>query len=80
VGGGVLRDILVREIPLVLRSGLYAIPALVGAAIVVVASESGTHNLAFPIVGAAVCFLIRLAGLYFNLNMPRAPSRRAPFP
>jgi uncharacterized membrane protein YeiH len=80
VGGGVLRDILVREIPVVLRSGLYAIPALVGAAIVVVASESGTHNLAFPIVGAAVCFLIRLAGLYFNLNMPRAPSQRAPFP
>jgi uncharacterized membrane protein YeiH len=74
VGGGVLRDILVREIPVVLRSGLYAIPALVGAAIVVVASESGTHNLAFPIVGAAVCFLIRLAGLYFNLNVPRAPD------
>jgi uncharacterized membrane protein YeiH len=72
VGGGVLRDILVREIPVVLRSGLYAIPALVGAAIVVGASKSGTHNLAFPIVGAAVCFLIRLAGVYFNLNVPRA--------
>src|SRR4051794_13075559 len=34
VGGGMLRDILVREIPVVLRAGLYAIPALVGAAIV----------------------------------------------
>jgi uncharacterized membrane protein YeiH len=75
VGGGVLRDILVLEIPVVLRTGLYAIPALIGAAIVVGASRSGTHNLAFPIIGAAVCFLIRLAGVYFDLNVPRAPGR-----
>jgi uncharacterized membrane protein YeiH len=75
VGGGVVRDILVREIPVVLRTGLYAIPALIGAAIVVGASESGTHNLAFPIIGAAVCFSIRLAGMYFDLNVPQAPRR-----
>ena len=30
VGGGVLRDVLVRQVPVVLRSGLYAIPALGG--------------------------------------------------
>jgi uncharacterized membrane protein YeiH len=75
VGGGVLRDILVREIPVVLRTGLYAIPALVGAAVVVAAAESDLHNLAFPIIAAAVCFLIRLAGLHFDLNVPRAPGR-----
>jgi uncharacterized membrane protein YeiH len=75
VGGGVLRDILVREIPVVLRTGLYAIPALAGAAIVVGASEAGTHDLAVPLVGAAVCFLIRLAGIYFDLSVPQAPAR-----
>jgi uncharacterized membrane protein YeiH len=74
VGGGVVRDILVREIPVVLRTGLHAIPALIGAAIVVVASESGIHNLAFPIIAAAVCFYIRLAGLHFDLNVPQAPG------
>ncbi len=72
VGGGVVRDILVGQIPVVLRTGLYAVPALVGAAIVVGATKSGTHNLAFPIIGAAVCFLIRLAGLHFDLNLPNA--------
>jgi uncharacterized membrane protein YeiH len=76
VGGGMLRDILLREIPVVLRTGLYAIPALIGATIVVVASKSGSHNLAFPIIAATVCFLIRLAGLQFDLNVPRAPGRR----
>jgi uncharacterized membrane protein YeiH len=74
VGGGMLRDILLREIPVVLRSGLYAIPALLGAAIVVGASKAGTHSLAFPLLGAAVCFLMRLAGLYLDLNVPRPPA------
>jgi len=44
IGGGMLRDILLREVPTVLRTGLYAIPALVGASIVVVASESATTS------------------------------------
>jgi uncharacterized membrane protein YeiH len=79
IGGGMLRDILLREVPTVLRTGLYAIPALVGASIVVVASESGTHNLVVPIVAAAICFVIRLVGLHFDLNVPRAPrARRRP--
>lgn len=74
VGGGVLRDILVREVPVVLRAGLYAIPALIGAAIVVGAHLAGSHNLAYPILGAAACFLIRLVGIYFNINVPAAPG------
>ena len=74
VGGGVLRDVLVRKVPVILRTGLYAIPALVGAAIVVVAYESGSTNVAFPVVGAAVCFLVRVAGIRFDLGVP-APRR-----
>lgn len=75
VGGGMLRDVLLREVPVVLRRGLYAIPALMGATVVVVASKSGSHALAFPIIGAALCFLVRLAGLEFDLSVPRAPGR-----
>lgn len=74
VGGGALRDVLLREIPVVLRSGLYAVPALIGASVVVIASEGGSRNVAFPIVAAAVCFAIRLAGVHFDLGVPRAPE------
>jgi uncharacterized membrane protein YeiH len=35
-----LRDILLREVPIVLREGLYAVPDLLGAAVVVGASEA----------------------------------------
>src|SRR5947209_11176397 len=52
IGGGMVRDVLVREIPTVLLGGLYAIPALVGAGIVVVAYHAGNHTVVFPIVGA----------------------------
>jgi len=75
IGGGILRDVLVREIPVVLREGLYAIPALIGASVVVGASRAGAHGLAAPILGAAACFAIRLAGLAFGLNVPRPPAR-----
>src|SRR5437762_1267665 len=44
VGGGTLRDVLIRQIPSVLRSGLYAIPALVGATITVVVSLLGAYG------------------------------------
>ncbi len=72
IGGGMLRDILVGEIPTVLRGGLYAIPALVGAGIVVVAYHAGDHTVLFPIVGAAVCFLMRMAGLRYGIGLPGA--------
>ena len=44
VGGGTIRDVLVRQVPTVLTSGLYAIPALVGAAIAVTASRTGVYG------------------------------------
>jgi uncharacterized membrane protein YeiH len=72
IGGGMLRDVLVGEIPTVLRGGLYAIPALVGAGIVVVAYHAGARTLVFPIIGAAVCFLMRMAGLRYGLGLPSA--------
>jgi uncharacterized membrane protein YeiH len=73
IGGGMVRDILLREVPMVLREGLYATPALAGAAVVVGAFEAGTRGLAFPIIGAAVCFSIRLTGVHWDLNVPAGP-------
>ena len=72
IGGGMLRDVLEGEIPTVLRGGLYAIPALLGAAIVVVAYNAGDHTIVFPLVGAAACFLLRMAGLRYGIGLPRA--------
>jgi uncharacterized membrane protein YeiH len=76
IGGGILRDVIVREVPHVLRTGLYAIPALIGAGIAVIAQRLGGHGVAFPLVGALVCFAIRLAGIRYDLSLPAAGERR----
>lgn len=73
VGGGTIRDALVRQIPSVLRSDLYAIPALVAAAITVVTIKAGVYGLPAALGAAAVCFVIRMVGVHFNLNAPRPP-------
>jgi hypothetical protein len=44
-GGGALRDIMIRQIPIVLRSELHAIPALIGAAAIVVFTLLGLYGL-----------------------------------
>ncbi|TFV57265.1 trimeric intracellular cation channel family protein [Geodermatophilus sp. DF01-2] len=79
VGGGTLRDVLVRRIPFVLTSELYAIPALVGATVVVVVGLFGAATSFAAVAGAALCFVIRMVGIRFGLNAPYplgAPGHR----
>jgi uncharacterized membrane protein YeiH len=76
IGGGMLRDVLLREVPTVLRHELYAIPALIGAGILVAAQEAGSANPLFPALAAAACVAMRLAGLRYGVNVPVAPSER----
>jgi len=75
VGGGTIRDVMIPRAPAVLTSGLYAVPALVGAAITAVALDFHFYSTAIALLAAFVCFAIRLAGLRYNLNVPVAHPR-----
>jgi uncharacterized membrane protein YeiH len=77
VGGGTIRDTLIGQIPTVLRSELYAIPALVAAAITVATIQMHVYGLAAALGAAAVCFVIRMLGVRFGLNAPRPPGAGA---
>lgn len=76
VGGGTIRDTLIRQIPSVLRSDLYAIPALIAAGLTVAAIRLGIHGLPAALVAAAVCFAVRMLGVVLGLNAPRPPGTR----
>lgn len=70
IGGGMLRDMLVREIPTVLREDLYAMAALAGAAVVVAG-----HLLQLPptittVAGAALCIGIRVVAIRRGWSLP----------
>ncbi|MGE2729537.1 trimeric intracellular cation channel family protein [Mycolicibacterium vaccae] len=74
VGGGTIRDALVGQVPTVLRSELYAIPAMVAAAATVTAISLEVYSLPVGLAAAGVCFVIRMVGVRFNLNAPRPPG------
>jgi len=76
IGGGILRDVLLRDVPTVLRHELYAIPALLGAGVLVIAQQSGHDSPVFPVLGAGVCVAVRLVGLKYGVHVPIAPSER----
>jgi uncharacterized membrane protein YeiH len=81
VGGGTMRDVLIQRLPGVLSSGLYATPAIVGAALLVAAEGSRAGDLlgvSAAVLGAAVCFLIRVIGLHFGLEAPKPPGAGPP--
>ena len=74
VGGGMLRDVLLRQIPSVLREGLYAVPALLGAAVLALAQQAGSASPVAPVLGALVCVVVRLIGLRYGVRLPTASS------
>jgi len=75
IGGGVIRDVLSGRVPVVLRSEIYAIPALLGAGIVVLAATLEYDALWVPFAGAMTCFAIRLVAIRrgWNAPLPRNP-------
>jgi uncharacterized membrane protein YeiH len=72
IGGGILRDVLVAEVPAVLRGDVYAVAALAGAAVVVVGRMLQVPSGMIAIVGALVCFGIRFAAIKRGWQLPVA--------
>ena len=72
VGGGLLRDVLAAEIPLILRSEIYAIAALLGATIIIVANQAQVLGTPAEIVAAAATFLLRMVSVRRGWNIPIA--------
>jgi uncharacterized membrane protein YeiH len=72
IGGGVLRDLLINEIPIVLRADLYALAALGGAGVVVAGHLLHWPPTATTIAGAILCFGMRLVAMRRGWNLPPA--------
>ena len=75
-GGGTIRDMMLAQIPSVLRIGLYAIPALIAAAITVTAISSGIYGIPAALVAAGSCFGLRMLGVRYNWHAPQPPQSR----
>ena len=68
-GGGMLRDIICRQIPSIFKKHVYALASAAGAVACVVMLRSPLPDLAMP-VGFAVIIIIRVLAKSFKWNMP----------
>jgi uncharacterized membrane protein YeiH len=70
VGGGVLRDVLARRRPVILRKHIYAVASVAGAIVYYVLYRYIINSIAIAI---SVCFIIllRLLAIKFEWNLPK---------
>lgn len=76
-GGGLLRDVVANRVPQLFNpNDLYAVPAMLGSALVVVLWLAGIYSVAAAVGVAAVVFGLRLISLYFGWHIPHAAPVR----
>ena len=75
VAGGMIRDVLSAEVPLILRKEVYATAALCGSLVYVVMNRLDLPDTACLLLSATVTLLIRLAAIHYNFALPVFRSR-----
>ncbi len=74
--GGLMRDVVVGEIPLVLKQGeLYATAALAGSGAALIARALGVDTPPALLIAAGVCWALRAGSLAFGWRLPVYKSR-----
>lgn len=71
IGGGVLRDVMLREIPFVLKKRIYALASIAGGTVYYnlhLAEVSRTRSI---VIAVAVTFIIRILATVFKLDLPK---------
>jgi uncharacterized membrane protein YeiH len=73
--GGILRDIICAEVPLILRREIYATAAFAGALVFVLIYQAGLGRDLALLAGSAVAFALRAAGIVFGWSLPTYRAR-----
>ncbi len=74
--GGIIRDVICNEVPLLLRKEIYALAALAGAALFVVMRVNEVQRDGAITAGIALAFGVRAAAIRFGWSLPpyRGPA------
>lgn len=75
VGGGILRDVFVNEIPFIFVKELYVTASFVGVIVFYGLLAGGVPLFAASIIGIVVTTGTRLVAMKYNWNLPRARER-----
>jgi uncharacterized membrane protein YeiH len=69
IGGGILRDVFVKDIPFVFRKEIYAVASILGASAMYYSYGHVPHMISIYIC-FAITFTIRMLSVYLKLNLP----------
>ncbi|EGQ8106142.1 TRIC cation channel family protein [Vibrio parahaemolyticus] len=69
-GGGIIRDVLAREVPMVLRSEVYATACIIGGIFHTVAVSMGYDHSTALLAGVISTLVIRLGAIRWHLSLP----------
>lgn len=75
IGGGIVRDVLVAQVPTVLRYELYALAALAATVVMVVGHELDLPHAPVAVAGATLCFALRWLAVRKGWRLPVAGGR-----
>ncbi len=73
-GGGVIRDMLVNQIPAVLQADFYATAALLGGAFYVAAGRLGAGQGMQLLAAVIVTFVLRVLAMKYGISLPKIHS------
>ncbi|AJG24213.1 trimeric intracellular cation channel family protein [Cupriavidus basilensis] len=73
VGGGVVRDMLLAQVPTVLSADIYATAAWLGSAVLVSARALRLPPAVAALAGGASCFALRLLAVQHDWHLPKVP-------
>lgn len=72
IGGGMLRDVMLQEIPFVLKKHIYAVAAIAGATTFFLIANAGmSHTVSYG-AGWLVTFTLRMLAMHYKWNLPMA--------
>lgn len=80
IGGGVLRDVLSGQVPVVLQDDIYALPSLAGSVAVVLLWQAGTFSPVAGVLVAVMVFALRLLGRMRRWHLRRTSASPPAWP
>lgn len=71
IGGGVLRDVMLREIPFVLKKRIYALASIAGGSVYYHLYLAGFDRTRSIVIAVLITFIIRVLATIFKLDLPK---------
>lgn len=70
--GGMMRDLLANQIPLILRREIYASACIVGGILLVILETFAVHQSVAALIAAGTVIAVRLLAIHYDWSLPKS--------